>query len=109
MAGDLLGFVAAHGPLELSALVLAGQAGLVLAAAIVDPGEAPRREALQAAGREAARLLAVVVPALTVAAALEAGVSPRGAVPPLARATLGLGLAAALWGWLLAGRRARKA
>jgi uncharacterized membrane protein SpoIIM required for sporulation len=107
MAGELLGFVAAHGPLELSALVLAGQAGFVLAAALVDPGEAPRRDALQTAGREASRLLAVVVPALTLAALLEAAVSPRAAIPPLARAALGVGLAAALWIWLVAGRRAQ--
>lgn len=105
MAGDLLAFVAAHGPLELSAFVIAGQAGLVLAAALVDPGEAPRREALQSAGREAGRLLAVVIPALTLAAVIEAGISPRGTVPPLARAALGLALAAALWTWLLGGRR----
>jgi len=109
MAGDLLGFVAAHGPLELSAFVVAGQAGLALAAALVDPGEAPRREALQRAGRDAGRLLAAVVPALTVAALLEATISPRATVPPLARGALGIGLAAALWAWLLGGRRAARA
>ncbi len=101
MGGDLLAFVAGHGPLELSALVLAAQAGFVLAGALVDPGEWPRRVALQAAGREAASLLAVVVPALTLAALLEAGISPTGVFPPLARAALGLGLAGALWSWLL--------
>lgn len=107
MAGDLLGFVAAHGPLELSALVVAGAAGLILAAGIVDPGERPRREALQAQGREAASLLVVVVPALMLAALLEAGVSPRAAVPTPAKAALGLALGATLWGWLL--RRGRAA
>jgi uncharacterized membrane protein SpoIIM required for sporulation len=101
MAGELLGFVAAHGPLELSALVLAGAAGFMLAGALVDPGEQPRRAALQTAGREAASLLVVVVPALTLAALLEAGVSPRTAVPVAARAAAGLALAGALWAWLL--------
>jgi len=101
MAADLLGFVAAHGPLELSALVLAAQAGFVVAAALVDPGEWPRGAALQAAGREAAPLLAAVVPALTVAALLEASVSPLQGFPVPAKAAVGLGLAGALWTWLL--------
>lgn len=101
MAAGLLGFVAAHGPLEISALLLAGQAGFVLAGALVDPGEWPRRIALQAAGRDAAPLLAVVVPALTLAALLEASVSPLASFPVPAKAALGLGLAAALWAWLL--------
>lgn len=105
MAADLFGFVAAHGPLEVSALLLAAQAGFVLAGALVDPGEWPRRAALQAAGREAAPLLAVVIPALTLAALLEASVSPLAAFPTIAKAALGLGLAAALWGWALGPRR----
>ena len=106
MAGDLLGFVAAHGPLELSALLLAGQAGFLLAGALVDPGEWPRRMALQAAGRDAAPLLAVVVPALTLAALLEASVSPLPAFPVAAKAAVGLGLAGALWAWVLRRPRA---
>lgn len=105
MAGALLGFTAAHAPLELSALLLAGQAGFILAAALVDPGEWPRRAALQAAGRAAAPLLAAVVPALMLAALLEANVSPRASFPVWAKAPVGLGLAAALWSWVLGGGR----
>jgi uncharacterized membrane protein SpoIIM required for sporulation len=105
MAGALLAFTAAHGPLEVSALLLAAQAGFLLAGALVDPGEWPRSAALQAAGAEAAPLLAVVVPALALAALLEAAISPASTFPPWARAALGLALAAALWGWLLGGRR----
>jgi uncharacterized membrane protein SpoIIM required for sporulation len=82
---------------------LAGQAGFVLAAALIDPGEWPRSTALQAAGRESAALLAVVMPALALAALLEAGVSPLQTFPAAAKAALGLGLAAAVWGWLLLG------
>ncbi|HVO18829.1 MAG TPA: stage II sporulation protein M [Anaeromyxobacter sp.] len=104
MGGAVLAFVAGHGPLELSALLIAAQAGFVLAAALVDPGEWPRRTALQVAGRESAMLLAVVVPALVLAALLEAGVSPSGTFSPQARAVLGLGLAATLWAWLLGPR-----
>jgi len=107
MLADLLGFVAAHGPLEISALLLAAQAGFVMAGALVEPGEWPRRAALQAAGREVAPLLALVVPALTVAALIEAAVSPARTIPVEARAGLGLALLGALWGWLFSGGRSR--
>ncbi len=106
----LAGFVAAHGPVELSALVLAGQAGFVLAAGLVTPGEWPRREALARRGREAARILALVAPLLLLVAAVEATVSPAGRFPLPARVGLGLGLAVAAWTYLWrAGRAAASA
>lgn len=106
MAGPLLGFVAAHGPAELSALVLAAQAGFVLARAVVDPGEWPRGTAVAAAGRSAAPVLAVVVPVLALVALLEAAVSPAAGVPAWVKGALGLALAAGLWTFLLARGRA---
>ena len=102
----LAGFVAAHGPVELSALVLAGQAGFVLADGLVRPGEWPRRDALARRGREAARILALVAPLLLLVAAVEATVSPAGRFPLPARVALGLGLAAAVWGYLWRAGRA---
>ena len=102
---SLLAFVAAHGPAELSALVLAGQGGLLLAHGLVRPGEWPRRAALAARGRDGARILAVAMPVLLLVALVEATVSPAGRFPAAAKAALGLGLAGALWGYLLrAGR-----
>ncbi len=106
----LAGFVAAHGPVELSALVLAGQAGFVLATGLVRPGEWPRAEALAARGREAARILVLVAPLLLLVAAVEATVSPAGRFPLAARVGLGLGLLLAVWGYLWrAGRAAASA
>jgi uncharacterized membrane protein SpoIIM required for sporulation len=107
MAGPLLGFVAAHGPTELSALVLAAQAGFVLAGALIDPGEWPRGAAVSAAGRAAAPLLALVVPALALVALVESSVSPAPGIPGWAKGILGLGLAGALWAFLLAPGRDR--
>jgi uncharacterized membrane protein SpoIIM required for sporulation len=105
MEGPLLAFVAAHGPAELSALVLAAQAGFVLAAAVVDPGEWPRATALAAAGREAAPLLAVVVPVLATVALVESAISPTPRFPPWSKAALGFTLAVALWMHLARGGR----
>jgi uncharacterized membrane protein SpoIIM required for sporulation len=107
MAAPLLAFVAAHGPAELSALLLAAQAGFVLAAGLVDPGEWPRSAALAARGREAARLMAVAVPVLALAALVEGTISPGDVFPAWAKAALGLGLAAAVW--LFLGLAARPA
>jgi uncharacterized membrane protein SpoIIM required for sporulation len=107
MGGALLSFVAAHGPAELSALLLSAQAGFVVAAALVDPGEWPRRAAVAAAGRAAVRLMALVVPVLAVVALVEAAVSPSEHFSPAAKGSLGVSLAAALWLFLArAGRRA---
>jgi uncharacterized membrane protein SpoIIM required for sporulation len=101
-----LAFLAAHGPAELSALVLAGQGGLVLARGLVLPGEWPRADAVAAHGREGARLVAVAIPVLLLVALVEATVSPAEGFPAGARAALGLGLAAALWGYLWRAGRA---
>jgi uncharacterized membrane protein SpoIIM required for sporulation len=104
----LLAFVAAHGPAELLALLLAAQAGFVLASALVDPGEWPRGLALVARGREAVRLVAVVVPVLFLVALVEGAVSPGNRFPTGAKAVLGLALAAAILAFLsLAGERGR--
>jgi uncharacterized membrane protein SpoIIM required for sporulation len=92
--------VAAHGPAELACLLLAGQAGLLLARALVDPGEWPRGEALRWAAREAARLLAVAAPLLAVVAAVESTISPGTLFPGAAKAVFGIGLAAALLAYL---------
>jgi uncharacterized membrane protein SpoIIM required for sporulation len=106
LAPGFLAFLSAHGPAELSALVLAGQGGFLLAAGLVRPGEWPRADAVAARGREGARLLAVAVPVLLLVALVEATVSPAAAFPAAARAALGLGLAAALWGYLWRAGRA---
>ena len=106
MARPLLGFLAAHGPAELSAVLLAAQAGFIVAAAVVDPGEWPRSAAIAAAGREAAPLLAVVVPVLAVVALVESSVSASARFSPWGKGILGIALAAAIWVFLA--RRGRE-
>ncbi len=100
MGTPFLSFVAAHGPAELTCLLLAGQAGFLLARALVDPGEWPRGVALRRGAREAARLLAVAAPLLAVVAAVESTISPGTFFPGTVKAIFGLGLAAALLAYL---------
>jgi len=74
--GLLLAFVAPHGVLELSAICIAGGAGLLIAGGMLLPGEMTRRAALAANSRRAMRLLAASSLLLIVAGSLEGMVSP---------------------------------
>ena len=79
MSLPLWSFVAAHGSLELPAIVLAGAAGLRIAGGIVLPGLLRRREALVLAATEAVQLLAGTIPMLVVAGVIEGFLSPSNA------------------------------
>ena len=76
IASLLVKFVAPHGVLELTAICIAGGAGLVLAAALLIPGNRPRSEALRENGRRAIRLIAASTVLLLIAGTLEGFVSP---------------------------------
>ena len=102
---QILGFVAAHGVLELAAICISGGAGFHLAAAILLPGALTRRDALVERGRRALALVAATVLLLIVAGLLEGYVSPL--VWPLERKLLVSAVTAvALVGyWTLGWRR----
>lgn len=70
-----------HGILELTAICIAGGAGLVLARAIYAPGDLPRRDALRLAGAEAVQLLAGVAMMLVLAGLIEGFITPT-TLPP---------------------------
>lgn len=78
-----------HGILELSAISMAGGAGLVLARAIYAPGDLPRRDAIRIAGGEAARLAIGVAAILIVAGLIEGFITPQP-VPPLLKIAFAL-------------------
>ena len=108
LSGGLLTFTAAHGPLEISCIVLSGGAGLRLAWALLRPGDSSRRDALRLAGAQAVRVMLLVIPALGVAGILEAFLSPSDA-PIALKLTVGLVAAFALWGYIgLVGRPLRR-
>ena len=74
--GQIIGFVAAHSVLELGAICIAGGAGLLLATAILVPGDRTRREALADNGRRSLHLVACVVLFLVFAGVVEGNISP---------------------------------
>ncbi|RPE79919.1 stage II sporulation protein M [Vulcaniibacterium tengchongense] len=100
-------FVAGHSAPELTAIVIAGGAGLRLGLALVAPGRLPRGEALRVGGRRGARLCLGVLAMLVFAAFVEAFWSSIGWMPAGIKYAAG----AALWGltgvWLWRGGRDR--
>jgi len=65
-------FVIGHGAFELSAIALAGAAGLKLGWALVAPGRLPRAESLRLAARKSVLLICGVMLFLLIAAFIEA-------------------------------------
>jgi uncharacterized membrane protein SpoIIM required for sporulation len=72
-----------HGVIELTAICIAGGAGLVLARAIYAPGDLPRRDALKIAGGEAAILICGVAAMLVIAGIIEGFITPQPISPYL--------------------------
>lgn len=104
MALNIWSFIAAHGSLELPAIMLSGAAGLRIASGILFPGMLRRRDSMALAGSEAVQLLAGTIPMLIVAGTLEAFLSPTHA-PVALKFAVGAVLFAALCFWLGEGGR----
>jgi uncharacterized membrane protein SpoIIM required for sporulation len=104
MALSLWSFVAAHGALEIPSIMIAGAAGLRLAAGLLFPGMLRRRAALALAGLEAVQLIAGTIPLLIIAGTLEAFLSPTHA-PIALKFAVGAALLTALTLWLTEGGR----
>ena len=91
-----------HGTLEISAIVLAGAAGFVLAQGILFPGTHSRGEALRHAAREGGKLALGLVPIFVLAGFLESFVTRHTEMPVAASvAIIGGSAAFILWyfGW----------
>ncbi|MGH2498978.1 MAG: stage II sporulation protein M [Candidatus Limnocylindria bacterium] len=106
-AGHLGTFILAHGPLELSAIVLSGGAGLRVGWAMLRPGDLSRGDALRLAGIGAIRVVMLVVVVLGAAGVVEAFVSPTS-LPAAVKAAVGLVTGGALWAYLLLAGRPRR-
>jgi uncharacterized membrane protein SpoIIM required for sporulation len=99
-------FVVGHGAFELTAIVLAGGAGLKLGAALVRPGRRTRLESLRNAAREAVPLVYGIAGMLLIAAFIEAFWSSTTLLPPTTKYAVGAGLwALVLAYFLFAGAR----
>ncbi|NKY85497.1 stage II sporulation protein M [Nocardia veterana] len=90
---SFFGFLLPHGMLELTAIFVAGGAGLRLGWTLIDPGRSPRAEALARQGRAAATVALGLVLVLLVSGLIEGFVTPSGWPAP---ARIGIGLLAEL-------------
>lgn len=78
-----------HGVIELTAIAIAGAAGLLVGRAIVAPGDRGRRAALADLGREAVQLVAGCCFFLFFAGLIEGFVTPQPWIPPEAKLAIG--------------------
>lgn len=78
---DFCGLILTHGVLELTAICLAGGAGLMLGWSVLAPGPLPRRDALRRAAGDAFGVLSGSVLLLVVAGVIEAYVTPHFPAP----------------------------
>ena len=86
-------FVVGHGALELTAIVLAGMAGLKLGWSLIAPGRLSRARSLREAARASLNIIYAVVVMLLMAAFVEAFWSSAASVDPSVKYWVG----AALW------------
>lgn len=94
------GLILPHGLLELSAVIIAGGAGLRLGWTIIDPGDRLRAHALVEEGRRAAVVVLGLVPVFGVAGTIEGFITGRG-VPTATRVGIGAVVCAVFWTYAL--------
>lgn len=99
-ADKFWGLILPHGLLELSAVVVAGAAGLRIGWTVIDPGDRPRLRALADESRRAGNVLVGLVAAFLLAAVVEGFVTGRP-WPTVARVGIGIAVFGAFWGWTI--------
>lgn len=95
LAGALLTFTAAHGPVELSTMCIAGAAGITLGESVLRPTLPSRRESFESCARRLSGVLGTCAVLLIGCGIIEGFVSPDPGVPLAVRVAIGIG-----W-WLL--------
>ena len=102
-------FVIGHGAFELSAIALAGAAGLQLGWALIAPGPLTRGESLRLAARKSVQMICGVMVFLLIAAFIEAYWSSTNAVAPWVKYLVGTALWLLMAAYLLFAGRNRHA
>ncbi len=90
MAAPLLEFIAAHGPLEISLILVTAAAGLGVGRALVVAAERPRGERLREAGRDALIVLLGCLPWILLLGFVEGFLSPSTELPVALKVLIGM-------------------
>jgi uncharacterized membrane protein SpoIIM required for sporulation len=110
LADRLFEFIAAHGPLELSLIVVCAGAGLHVGRAMVAAGDEPRGQRLRRAAVDSLLVVLGCLPWILLLGFVEGYVSPKPDIDLYAKVLVGLLLEAAFLAWaLLPGRSASAA
>jgi len=84
---ELVNFMVAHGVMEMTAIFLAGGAGMMIGYALIDPGDLTRGQALKKAGQRATKIVIGCAVILTITGVIEGFLSPSGVSPAIKYAT----------------------
>ncbi len=90
LAMELLEFVAAHGPVELTTICLAGAAGAALGESLIRPRAGTRAESFRLAVSRTSRYLLFCALLLVVCGFIEGYISPNDSFPLASRAVIGM-------------------
>jgi uncharacterized membrane protein SpoIIM required for sporulation len=98
---NILTFMSAHGPVELSLICIVGGAGLHLGRAMIDPGERSRSVAVREHAQVAVQILLGAAPFMVLIGIVEGFVSPGPFFPWPLKVLTGALSGWGLWRWLL--------
>jgi uncharacterized membrane protein SpoIIM required for sporulation len=99
-----------HGTLEISAIIIAGAAGLELAAGFMFPGTYTRIEGLQRGARQGLRIIIGIVPVFIMAAFLESFITRYTHMPAIVSLLIiASSLAFIIWYFIILPRRTGRA
>src|SRR5688572_14959869 len=107
-AGTFFPFVIGHGSFELTAIVLAGVAGMRMGLSLVRPGRFSRAVMLSQATLRCAPILYGMTVMLIIAAAIEGSWSPSPHISPAVKYTVGAAGWVLVIAWLALGGRGRR-
>jgi uncharacterized membrane protein SpoIIM required for sporulation len=107
-AANILTFMVGHGSLELTAIVLAGGAGLAMGWSLVAPGELTRLASLRATARSVVPIVFGAAVMLFMAAAIE-GFWSASPAPSLVKRIVGATMFALVFGYILFGGKTSRA
>ena len=99
-AARFWGLILPHGLLEISAIIVAGGAGLRLGWALISPGDRPRTVALAEEAQRAASIVIGLVLVFVIAGLIEGFVTPSP-LPTWARVAIGTAAFAAFWAYVI--------
>ncbi|HID08112.1 MAG TPA: stage II sporulation protein M [Armatimonadetes bacterium] len=104
----LLAFVLPHGVIELTAIMIAGAAGMRMGYALLNPGECTRIVALRLSARDAILMLLGAIALLIPAGLIEGFFSANTTIPAPAKLTFAIFAGTLLFGYLLYGGKIKE-